>query len=557
MLKNINNKKKGFTLTEVLVVVLIIGVISAIAYPVYTKSINKSRAVEAINLLEMVRNKQITNFARTGEYLPDFSQIGQLTADSEQEVQTDGGKILTIGGKYELAMNSATNCMSASYVPSKGKPASFTFSSSYETSGLGCDGDICKTFGNIVGGASSVCNCGTTKCNSPLVLNQKTCSCECLLACSEGGCHAKNQAKTETRACGNGGTQTRYCPESCDACNASWGPCTGQSCEGDSSAICNNCGTKTRVCNNTTGQWGPWSGCVGSKTDTSPCPSGYTGSQSRTCTNDVWGEWNTAGCTKNPIECSGEATAACENCGTKTRTCDKTTGTWSAYGACVGTKTETALCDEGYTGDKTRTCTDNVWAAWNTSACVKKETDCNPDTKPEVKKTCGNCGICTREVNCDTATGKWEATDWSNPAGEGECTPAATKLIHCGNLTGYTQGVETRLYKESTCSSSCSWSTVAPCNSCREHPNCGKNFGNGLTGPCYCASDSTVELEKCSWSKPEEGVAAMTEAELSGLIRATRDTECNYGDEGKSGYEFIKYENGYMMVILGMTCECN
>ena len=50
-----HTKKSGFTLTEVLVVVLVISVLAAMAYPIYTKSATKSRAVEAINLLEMVR----------------------------------------------------------------------------------------------------------------------------------------------------------------------------------------------------------------------------------------------------------------------------------------------------------------------------------------------------------------------------------------------------------------------------------------------------------------------------------------------------------------------
>jgi hypothetical protein len=34
--------------------------------------------------------------------------------------------------------------------------------------------------------------------------------------------------------------------------------------------------------------------------------------------------------------CSGPSTQACGNCGMQTRTCDMTTGTWSAWGACGG-----------------------------------------------------------------------------------------------------------------------------------------------------------------------------------------------------------------------------
>ncbi len=322
--KNTKKSKKGFTLTEVLVVVLIIGVISAIAYPVYTKSINKSRAVEAINLLEMVRNKQIANFARKGEYLPTFSNIGQLTSNAEAEVKTEGDAILTVNGKYELAMNNATNCMSAAYIPAKGKPATFTFSSSYEDAGLGCDGDICKTFGNIVGSSSSVCNCGDKSCSSPYTLNAKTCACDCPLECKDGGCHDKNPARTETRNCGynNSGTQTRVCPESCSAsCDGSWSSCTGQSCDEstkpDTTQNCaSGCGTQTRsvTCNNGTWSAGSWVGSCSSPSQNQITSEsgGNGGTRTRSCWATCsggecsgWGSWQCPeGYSWNGSECA-------------------------------------------------------------------------------------------------------------------------------------------------------------------------------------------------------------------------------------------------------------
>ncbi len=445
--KNTKKSKKGFTLTEVLVVVLIIGVISAIAYPVYTKSINKSRAVEAINLLEMVRNKQIANYARKGEYLPTFSNIGQLTSNAEAEVKTEGDAILTVNGKYELAMNNATNCMSAAYIPAKGKPAIFTFSSSYEDAGLGCDGDICKTFGNIVGSSSSVCNCGTKTCSSPYNLNSKTCNCDCPLACTEGGCHDKNPSRTETQACGynNSGTQSRTCPESCSSeCNTSWSSCTGQSCNQStkpaSTQNCANCGQKTQSVTCENGSWkaSGFGACVGSKTDTQACDSGYSGNKTRTCTNDVWGAWNTSSCVKNEIECEGEATANCENCGTKTRTCDKTTGTWSAWSACTGIGLGQLPCDTGYWGEKVRECRDNVWGEWDTSKCVPAKTPCGECSSLKMRdynveyEEDGECCICSGSnvISLCTRTGGWQDKDTC------ACVCPANASFVSGNFTG-------------------------------------------------------------------------------------------------------------------------
>lgn len=279
--------KNGFTLTEILVVVLIIAILAAVVYPLYTKAVTKSRAVEAINLLEMVRNKQIQKYARDSQYFTGFSNMGQLTNNINAEGKIDGDLQLKIND-YTLSLNNETKCMSANY--NKGA-SNFTFSTSYENAGLGCSGSICTSFGNIVGDAKSVCNCGDKSCSNGFSLNDNTCNCDCLLACSQNGhCYAMEQKQPQLAACGraDSGTKTRVCTADCNGGNCgSWGACTGQTCDETATPVktqpCGNCGTATRSvkCNPDTGGWqaSVWGSCV------EKCECRVGAVQKETCSN--------------------------------------------------------------------------------------------------------------------------------------------------------------------------------------------------------------------------------------------------------------------------------
>ena len=66
-MKNKNNSKPGFTLIELLVVVLIIGILASIALPQYQMAVEKTRASEAVTILNNLRVQQSLCFLERGQ----------------------------------------------------------------------------------------------------------------------------------------------------------------------------------------------------------------------------------------------------------------------------------------------------------------------------------------------------------------------------------------------------------------------------------------------------------------------------------------------------------
>jgi prepilin-type N-terminal cleavage/methylation domain-containing protein len=60
--------RKGFTLVELAVVIVIIGVLAAFGVPQFLKSVERSKAAEAFNYLSAVRSAQERYLAKEGTY---------------------------------------------------------------------------------------------------------------------------------------------------------------------------------------------------------------------------------------------------------------------------------------------------------------------------------------------------------------------------------------------------------------------------------------------------------------------------------------------------------
>lgn len=221
--------KKGFTLVEVLVVVVIIGVLAAISYPIFSKAILKARATEAVNLLETVKKKQVNYYANKaaqseGAYMTMEQLNKSPITNSSQSLDGDS---LKVNEKYYLS--SAGNGAQVAYKKTSSSSPLFTLSLCYDKAGLACTGEICKSFGDTVvdslecGGGCEGPDCGTYSCepDSP----RPTCETGCknnyywsTLSCSWAGSCDCSEPEPVTD-CNSGDTRrgTNGCKDTCDS----------------------------------------------------------------------------------------------------------------------------------------------------------------------------------------------------------------------------------------------------------------------------------------------------------------------------------------------------
>ena len=77
------SRSSGFTLVELAVVVVIIGVLAAFAVPRFLESIERSKAAEAFNYLAAIHSSQERYHSRQGSYSPDLARLDVELADPD------------------------------------------------------------------------------------------------------------------------------------------------------------------------------------------------------------------------------------------------------------------------------------------------------------------------------------------------------------------------------------------------------------------------------------------------------------------------------------------
>ena len=305
--------KKAFTLTELLVVVIILGTLSAVAVPKFSRVLETRRTTEAEDILSAVRTEQEYRCAQGKTYQMDLGQMEAVASASNSKnysysLTATGAKATSAKG-YSIAM-----------------PA-------YQNGQLCCEGDYCSS------------------------LNKSYPACSALSVPPEDGCAGEIKCQgnaVESCGCKGAGTRTRTCDTQTGTWSA-WSACSAPAtcgCSGVSSRECgcdtgnqDDLGYQTRTCNTATGEWGAWGACEGyRKNNQEQCNGGekfyeclynstgdrwYWHLENATCYDDVK-------CTKGATQTS---VCGCytDTTGKKTRTCSETEE-WGAWSRCTGFK---------------------------------------------------------------------------------------------------------------------------------------------------------------------------------------------------------------------------
>lgn len=221
-------RKKGFTLLEMLVVVVIIGVMTAIAVPIYTKSMRQSRVADGLNMLDVLASAQNKYFVQHGKYAAD---LAALNAPVKKSAINEDFAIKTTNFTYRKEQEKS--CIYATSAD-----GSYTIAKNYKKNSRPvCSGDGCANLSSFVqtGNLDDTCPKGDEGCtltesicvaNGYAGFDEEHCKCipsSCTLSlekCQEQGCTSFSVTHCQCTGCSHhcveGSTQWVDLGTNCD-----------------------------------------------------------------------------------------------------------------------------------------------------------------------------------------------------------------------------------------------------------------------------------------------------------------------------------------------------
>lgn len=257
-------KKNAFTLTELLIVVIVIGILAAVVFPKFGNIIETRKTAEAEDVMAAVRTEQEARCAMDKNYTTDAATVNLASLDTKNFTYTLNNAGITAA--------------------SKGKYAYTLSMPSYHDGRFCCDsaeecGKLNKNYPRCADLTKQKDYESGAECASPTpppTPEPKTCEGPAVMPC---GCKGLG---TKTRTCN---TDTGVWSD--------WSACSfPDECEcpqpgPDSKERCNTCGWRTRTvsCDKTTGTYviGEWGACDKTPDECTSCPDGKVKDKNGNC----------------------------------------------------------------------------------------------------------------------------------------------------------------------------------------------------------------------------------------------------------------------------------
>ncbi len=128
--------KKGFTLLELIVVIIIIGVLATLGFGQYTQMVEKGRTAEARTVLGQLRTADAARWHETGGYATALSQL---------PVSAPTACVNTHYFNYAINAGSgtATRCSTAQAGKAPGATTTYTIALTTNTGSWSCTAGFC------------------------------------------------------------------------------------------------------------------------------------------------------------------------------------------------------------------------------------------------------------------------------------------------------------------------------------------------------------------------------------------------------------------------------
>jgi len=111
--------KKGFTMIELIIVIIVIGILAGLALPQYTKMIERGQMTRAKSALDMIRKAEGINFTNNSEYMA--VDVGGWT---DSELTKDVAELAALDGdsdwSYKVELGASTGTFIATATRLKG-----------------------------------------------------------------------------------------------------------------------------------------------------------------------------------------------------------------------------------------------------------------------------------------------------------------------------------------------------------------------------------------------------------------------------------------------------